>query len=113
MKNMLLPLLALLLCSQLWATNAPKYDRIVGFWNSSSGAELRLEYSGLPEEFVIVIQQGFRKEPLRYPAYWADNLHFTYVSKDGLIQGRYDPASDRIFVRNPSGTWKSVWTRRP
>lgn len=104
----------LFLCAApLWARPAepqPQSDRLVGWWRSSTGAELRLAYSGQASHFLIEIQQPRR--PGYLDAFWLSELTFFYIIDGDRIEGRYEPATDTIQVHNVSGSWSATWRRK-
>jgi hypothetical protein len=76
-------------------TGQKRSDRVVGFWRSSSGAELTLAYTGRPETLMIQV----------------------YLSANGaqpnlLYIAQVHPSGLRITVRGING-WSAEWMRNP
>jgi len=95
-------------------TGQRRSDRVVGFWRSSSGAELTLAYTGRPETLMIQIYLGAKSaQPnLMYTATWISNSQFVYVDAQGSnITAQVQPSGRRITVRGANG-WSAQWMRR-
>lgn len=104
-------LLLLLTAALLWRlcsaqTGASLNDRIVGYWRSSSGAEVTVSYSGQPDSFWI--QTGDRQ----YTAFWLSEISFRYQADGVRVLGEYHPATDSVTLWNEERTWQARWTRR-
>ncbi len=105
---MMIRTLSLLLSvALLWqlAMAVPLNDRIVGYWRSSSGTEVRVSYSGQPDSFWI--QVGDRQ----YTAYWLSSTRFHYQAGSDRMLGEYDPATDSVTVGAESSNWRARWIR--
>lgn len=89
-------------------------DRVVGFWRSSSGAELTLAYTGRPETLMIRIYlSAMAAQPdLVYIATWISNRQFAYVDAEGSkITAQVHPSGRRITVRG-ANSWSAEWMRK-
>ena len=101
--------------SMLAQTRQPLSDRVVGFWRSSSGAELTLAYTGSPTSLWIQVypSPGRAQPRLDYTATWINDTQFTYVdSKGSKIIGKIDSNNRKITVRGNDG-WFAEWSRQP
>lgn len=89
----------------------PYSDRIVGYWVSSSGANLILAYSGKPTTFRVQVQtpQGGTTDAV---AHWINKTRFTYKSADGSTINGWVNNSNSISVFNPATNWRQEWRRR-
>ena len=108
--------LTLLLClgsGPAGASEQKNSDRIVGYWNSSSGVQLTLCYSGSPEKFLVQVypHHGLSKGMKQYDAYWLSDLDFYYEVKGERMNGHADPGGQTIQVKSATTQWSSVWRR--
>ena len=125
-----LPLLALLFSSavvgaaptgstslpQAWVaqTQQQRSDRVVGFWTSSSGADITLAYTGQPDSLWIqVFPRPGRVDPrLDYTARWSGSDRFTYTDRSGsTVEGRVSTSGTIIEIKGADG-WSATWRRR-
>jgi hypothetical protein len=95
-------------------TGQRRSDRVVGFWRSSSGAELTLAYTGRPESLMIQIYLSAKSvQPnLLYTATWISDSQFVYVDSEGSkTTAQVHPSGRRITVRGANG-WSAEWMRK-
>ena len=95
-------------------TQIERNDRVVGYWTSSSGADLILAYSGKPESFLINVRFKPRKyDPhFDYTAKWLSNDRFTYTDLSGSrVEGRVS-ASGNIIQLDGADGWRGTWRRK-
>lgn len=98
----------------LTQTGQRRSDRVVGFWRSSSGAELTLAYTGRPETLMIQIYFSAKgaQPNLLYTATWLSDSQLIHVDSEGSkITGQVHPSGRRITVRGVNG-WSAEWTRK-
>ncbi len=88
-------------------TGAPRNDRIVGYWVSSSGAQVTLSYTNDPNSFSVQVSDGSE-----YTAFWTSDSEFYYSIHNQLVYGTYDAGSDRVSLRDETNGWHATWTRR-
>lgn len=96
-------------------TGQKRSDRVVGFWRSSSGAELTLAYTGRPETLMIQIYLSANgaQPNLLYTATWISDSQFVYLDAEGSrITAQVHPSGRRITVRGAHG-WSAEWMRNP
>lgn len=101
-------LLALALIPAARATDAPRNDRIVGYWVSSSGASVTVSYTNDPNSFTILVNDGSAE----YTAFWTSDTEFYYSIHNELYYGTYYPSSDEVALRNERNDWRAAWSRR-
>ena len=102
---------ALVLVSQ---TNNQRNDRVVGYWTSSSGADVTLAYTGKPEShWIQVYFKPEQSDPHRYyTAQWLTNDRFTYTDLSGSrVEGRVS-ASENIIKLEGADGWRGTWRRK-
>jgi hypothetical protein len=103
---------ALVLVSQ---TNQQRSDRVVGYWTSSSGADVNLAYTGKPESLLIQVYfKPGQSDPHRYyTAKWLTNDRFTYTDLSGSkVEGRVSASGNIIKLEGADG-WRGTWRRKP
>jgi hypothetical protein len=96
-------------------TGQKRSDRVVGFWRSSSGAELTLAYTGRPETLMIQIYLSANgaQPNLLYTATWISDSQFVYLDAEGSkITAQVHPTGRQITVRGING-WSAEWMRHP
>lgn len=94
-------------------TGQSRSDRVVGNWQSSSGAELTLRYTGRPETLMIQVYSspGEGASELVYTARWINNSTFVYLDHEGArITGQVHASGRRISLRGAYG-WSAEWSR--
>lgn len=125
-----LPLLALLFSSavvgaaptgstplpQAWVaqTQQQRSDRVVGYWASSSGADITLAYTGQPDRLWIqVYPRPGRVDPrLDYTAQWSGRDRFTYTDRSGArVEGLVSASGAIIELKGADG-WTATWRRK-
>lgn len=104
-------LLLLSLFGTSLATDQPLADEVVGFWVSSSGAELRISYSGDPQKAWLSINGGANID-LWLAGGARGGVSVDYTSSDGTIMSGQLNGDGTISVSNKAGTFTSVWRRR-
>jgi hypothetical protein len=93
------------------ATDQPLADSVVGYWVSSSGAELTISYSGDPQKAWLSINGGANID-LWLAGGARGGLTVDYTTADGdAITGTLQ-SDGTLVVGNKSGSFKSVWKRR-
>ena len=95
-------------------TRQQRSDRVVGYWTSSSGADITLAYSGQPESLWIqVFPKPGRVDPrLDYTAQWSGSDRFTYTDRSGsTVEGRVSTSGTIIEIKGADG-WSATWRRR-
>ena len=93
----------------LTQTGQTRSDRVVGYWRSSSGAELTLAYTGYPETLMIQVYLSAKgaQPNLLYTATWISDSQFVYVDSEGsTITAQVHASVRRITVRSADG-WSS------
>ncbi|WP_323207647.1 hypothetical protein [Synechococcus sp. BA-132 BA5] len=86
----------------------------MGFWRSSSGAELTLAYTGRPESLMIQVCLSAKgaQPNLLYTATWISDSQFVYVDSEGSkITAQVHPSGSRITVRG-ANVWSAEWMRK-
>ena len=99
---------------QVSQTQQQRSDRVVGYWTSSSGADITLAYTGRAESLWIqVFPKPGRADPrVDYTARWLSNDLFTYTDRSGsTIEGRVSATGSMIELRGADG-WSGTWRRR-
>ena len=94
-------------------THKERNDRVVGYWTSSSGADVDLAYTGKPESLWIQVYFKPRQSDLRrdYTAKWLTNDRFTYTDLSGSrVEGRVS-ASGNIIQLDGADGWRGTWRR--
>lgn len=94
-------------------TDQRRSDQVVGYWRSSTGAEVTLAYTGRPQTLMIqVFPQPGRAQPrLEFTATWLDDRRFAYRDASGSrLIGEVQPGARRISVRGANG-WSAIWER--
>lgn len=89
----------------------PYSDQIVGYWVSSSGANLSLAYTGHPTTFLVQVQTPQGNTTIA-EAQWINQTRFTYKSADGSTINGWVNNSNSISVFNPATNWRQEWRRR-
>ena len=95
-------------------TRQQRSDRVVGYWTSSSGADITLAYSGQPESLWIqVFPKPGRVDPrLDYTAQWSGSDRFTYTDRSGAkVEGRVSASGTIIELKGADG-WTATWRRK-
>ena len=93
------------------ATDQPLADKVVGYWVSSSGAELTISYSGDPQKAWLSINGGPNID-LWLAGGARGGTSVDYTTSDGdTISGQLN-GDGTITVRNSSGSFQSTWRRR-
>ena len=95
-------------------TRQQRSDRVVGYWTSSSGADITLAYSGQPESLWIqVFPRPGRVDPrLDYTAQWSGRDRFTYTDRSGArVEGRVSESGTIIELKGADG-WTATWRRK-
>lgn len=95
-------------------TQQQRSDRVVGYWTSSSGADITLAYSGQPESLWIqVFPRPGRVDPrLDYTAQWSGRDRFTYTDRSGArVEGRVSESGAIIELKGADG-WTATWRRK-
>jgi hypothetical protein len=98
----------------LTQTGQTRSDRVVGYWRSSSGAELTLAYTGYPETLMIQVYLSAKgaQPNLLYTATWISDSQFVYVDSEGsTITAQVHASVRRITVRSADG-WSAEWMRK-
>lgn len=102
---------ALVLVAQ---THTQRNDRVVGYWTSSSGADINLAYTGKPESLWIQVYfKPEQSDPHRYyTAKWLTNDRFTYTDLSGSkVEGRVSASGNIIKLEGADG-WRGTWRRK-
>ena len=89
-------------------------DRVVGYWTSSSGADVDLAYTGKPESLWIQVYfKPGQSDPHRdYTAKWLTNDRFTYTDLSGSrVEGRVSASGNIIKLEGADG-WRGTWRRK-
>ena len=95
-------------------THQERSDRVVGYWTSSSGADIQLSYTGKPESFWINVHFKPRQYDPHpdYTAKWLTNDRFTYTDLSGSrVEGRVS-ASGNIIQLDGADGWRGTWRRK-
>ena len=95
-------------------TQQQRSDRVVGFWTSSSGADITLAYTGQPGSLWIqVYPRPGRVDPrLDYTAQWLGSDRFTYTDRSGArVEGRISASGAIIELKGADG-WRATWRRK-
>ena len=95
-------------------THQQRSDRVVGYWTSSSGADVDLAYTGKPESLWIQVYfKPGQSDPHRdYTAKWLTNDRFTYTDLSGSrVEGRVS-ASGNIIQLDGADGWRGTWRRK-
>ena len=95
-------------------TGQTRSDRVVGYWRSSSGAELTLAYTGYPETLMIQVYLSAKgaQPNLLYTATWISDSQFVYVDSEGsTITAHVHASGRRMTVRSADG-WSAEWMRK-
>ena len=99
---------------QVSQTQQQRSDRVVGYWMSSSGADITLAYTGRAESLWIqVFPEPGRADPrVDYTARWLSNDRFTYTDGSGsAIEGRVSANGTMVVLRGADG-WSGIWRRK-
>ena len=101
---------------QAWMaqTQQQRSDRVVGFWTSSSGADITLAYTGQPGSLWIqVYPRPGRVDPrLDYTAQWLGSDRFIYTDRSGArVEGRVSASGAIIELKGADG-WTATWRRK-
>jgi len=101
---------------QTWVsqTQQQRSDRVVGYWTSSSGADITLAYTGQPESLWIqVFPRPDRVDPrLDYTAQWSGSDRFKYTDRSGAtVEGRISASGTIIELKGADG-WTATWRRK-
>ena len=99
---------------QVSQTQQQRSDRVVGYWTSSSGADITLAYTGRAESLWIqVFPKPGRADPrVDYTARWLNNDLFTYTDRSGsTIEGRVSANGTMVELRGADG-WSGIWRRK-
>ena len=95
-------------------THQQRSDRVVGYWTSSSGADVDLAYTGKPESLWIQVYfKPGQSDPHRdYTAKWLTNDRFTYTDLSGSrVEGRVSASGSIINLEGADG-WRGTWRRK-
>ena len=95
-------------------THQQRSDRVVGYWTSSSGADVDLAYTGKAESLWIQVYfKPGKSDPHRdYTAKWLTNDRFTYTDLSGSrVEGRVSASGNIIKLEGADG-WRGTWRRK-
>ena len=83
-------------------------DRVVGFWTSSSGAQITVSYSNDPSTFWIQVFSG-NTQVAEYTGSWKTDRAFYYWNGKEQIEGYVE--SESLITLHDSKSWSARWTR--
>ena len=95
-------------------TQKQRNDRVVGYWSSSSGADINLAYTGKQESLWIQVypKQGRADPRVDYTATWSSDDRFAYTDLSGSrVEARVSASGNIIKLKGADG-WSGTWRRK-